>query len=435
MDLENFDDDSIVDKNDLKFFYSRIYPFDIMSKWLSYELGTGSSNLLPNREFSMTLISNMGEDEIYLRWQSYMTIDQLKQELVNRVPHKFDIGAIYNIPVAEKDISPLGFTPYQRELVFDIDMNDYDDIRTCCKDKKICNKCWLYIALAIKLIDTSLHEDFGFRHVLWIYSGRRGVHCWVCDTKARLIPTEARIAIVDYLTLVTGNDNRKKKVNLKFAIANSKLHPFIERCYSICIQYFDRIIEEQDLFHHNSDHIQKILDHVSDDSKVLQILKIWISNNTCKGFTSTEFWLTLKKILEEVHGKNCTTLKEIVFAFSYPRLDTNVSKDLGHLLKAPMCIHHGTGRLCVPIDPTTVEFFNPQCVPTLTKIRAEYDAISTESTIQTSICNENYNVNTHQLPCIKKYSDFLNSFISNLVISMQREQKEYLTVLKIAESK
>ena len=61
----------------------------------------------------------------------------------------------------------------------------------------------------------------------------------------------------------------------------------------------------------------------------------------------------------------------IVFTYTFPRLDVEVSKHRNHLLKAPFCIHPKTGRVCVPIDPARADAFDPTAVPTVARLQEE----------------------------------------------------------------
>ena len=81
---------------------------------------------------------------------------------------------------------------------------------------------------AVKVCESALREDFGFEHIVWIYSGRRGVHCWVCDETARELTNDARLAIIKYFSVVSGNENQAKKTQL-----SSPLHPSLERAYRL----------------------------------------------------------------------------------------------------------------------------------------------------------------------------------------------------------
>lgn len=183
----------------LKMYYSRLFPFGLLHSWLSYDPSQQHPLVFARREFSMTIEPSAGE-EIYIRYQSFKNQEELTSAILRRSPTKIDLGAVFtHAPKDHKTIQKGKMMPVQRELVFDIDLTDYDDIRRCgCSGAKICPKCWVFMNMAVQVMDAGLKEDFGFQHVAWFYSGRRGVHAWVCDEAARTLSNEARNAVATY---------------------------------------------------------------------------------------------------------------------------------------------------------------------------------------------------------------------------------------------
>lgn len=78
-------------------------------------------------------------------------------------------------------------------------------------------------------------------------------------------------------------------------------------------------------------------------------------------------------IRTDIKRKWEAALEDLILQYTYPRIDAEVSKHRNHLLKAPFCVHPGTGRVCVPIDPAKVDKFDPDTVPTVGELLVELD--------------------------------------------------------------
>ncbi|XP_061413410.1 DNA primase small subunit [Lethenteron reissneri] len=341
-------------------YYRRLFPYGPYYRWLNY--GGVEKNYFVNREFSFTL-----KDDIYVRYQSFQNQADMEKEIQKCVPYKIDIGAVFSHKPNQHNSVKMGsFQALEKELVFDIDMTDYDDVRSCCSSADICPNCWPLMTIAIKVIDRALSEDFGFDHRLWVYSGRRGVHCWVCDIAARKLSQPARSAIAEYLTLVKGGEGMIKKVNLG---ENNNVHPSI----SAAVQVVERYFEEYALTK------QDILGTEKAREKVLALLPDSMREELRKDLliqpNSVIRWEVIKQKFSKGGGnipaRHCVS--EVMLQYCYPRLDVNVSKGINHLLKSPFSIHPKTGRVCVPIDVARVDEFDPFTVPTISQICRELD--------------------------------------------------------------
>lgn len=150
----------------------------------------------------------------YSNWQAF------KKDVVAKVPQRIDIGPVYDNDARNNKQAEKRGEAVAREFIIDIDMNDYDDIRTCCVSKTLCEKCWQFLVAAYEVLERLLKKCFGFRHILWVFSGRRGIHAWVCDREARDLDNKNRRAVSDYLNFTLTN----KQVNflVKPALLNLK---------------------------------------------------------------------------------------------------------------------------------------------------------------------------------------------------------------------
>ncbi|XP_022326360.2 DNA primase small subunit-like [Crassostrea virginica] len=356
----------------LPIYYKKLFPYGLYYRWLNY--GGVPKSYFTNREFSFTL-----KDDVYIRYQSFADQQEMEKEIQKKCPYKIDIGAVFSHkPKDHKTVKAAAFQAQEKELVFDIDMTDYDDVRNCCSGADICEKCWPLMQIAVKILDRALEEDFGFEHRLWVYSGRRGVHCWVCDETARKLSQTGRTAVAEYLSLVRGGEHQNKKVSLDFP----SLHPFISHSLEIVKARFDDYAVKRQDFLGDEEKQKKVLSLITDEK-----IRNQLEDNFQKEFhdgVSKTAWPVMKKWIND--NKNNTPsnkgtkyiVEEIMLQYCYPRLDVNVSKGVNHLLKSPFCVHPKTGRVCVPFDPKKVDDFDPMAVPMISEILEELNSVEKE---------------------------------------------------------
>ena len=318
-----------ITRSQFDLYYRYFFPYDPFISWLLLH----SVYPLSHREFSFS-------EDMWNRYKCFESATELKQALLFQCPNKLDVGPCYNVPVSQRKEVQTKFYAEEKELVFDIDITDYNKnnnhSRNCCSPTSMCDKCWPLMICAYEIMKFYFTEEFDFKEFIGIYSGRRGIHIHVSDESVKQYPDRSRETLLNYIIF---NPKLLNTPTYDY-IYNTFLIPCFEKmiqsqnryyfnteqdCYDICVKYFK-----------NPEIVKKMLDGLFDDT------------------TPIQRWKKINYFIH--HGTNkqneqlSLELKTLVFDRIYPKLDTDVSKSMIHLLKAPFSIHHLTGNICVPMN-------------------------------------------------------------------------------------
>lgn len=370
-----------ISSTDFEHYYTNLFPFKPVFQWLNHQSEINNiTNDIVNRELAMSFKSGA-----YKRYVSVNSLSNFKETIISYNPVRFEIGAIYDKPPRDREILLKNeLNPLYKELIFDIDMDDYDSFRTCCKGAAVCDKCWKFITIAMKIINIALENDFGFKNYIWIFSGRRGAHCWISDQRAMQLNYLERKNILDYLNVIKDR-SLSKRLNLR-----RPYHPHLLRSLNLLKPIFtDFILLEQDPWRDDANAFETLLTNLFDRQHMESLKTFWTKN---PNRSSLDKWKDIDQIAQSnfINSTNNSNSKnqnlrkkefmnklqeckeDIIMLTLYPKLDVEVTKQVNHLLKSPFCIHPATGKICVPINND----FNPDMAPMLSKIQFEFESLN-----------------------------------------------------------
>jgi DNA primase small subunit len=311
-------------EDETAWYYRHAFPYVAFTAWLTHD----SAYPLTHREFAF--------NNCQWRYQQFDDArGQLKAHLCQKAPERFDVGPVYSVPVKQHGDGEI----VERELVFDIDLNDYGTaLRTCCGDKKqLCEACWPYLVIAARVLHVQLTRQLGFEHIRYVFSGRRGLHIWVSDASARSLSDSARKWLVQAIQAtvhecIVGAPTRLSEGDSKMTDHDDD-SLWRTAVVPVMRQWFDEVLLTR-------------TPHLADFSALMAYMQETYADWP-DALTSCTSW---RELVPQLKRQKLDHLVDaIVCRYAYPRCDTDVTKRRNHLLKAPYCVHPATKMLCVPM--------------------------------------------------------------------------------------
>lgn len=356
-------------------YFTKLFPYGLLKLLMEPPIDYRERERKPHcgrREvafgFPKTEPGSNNVHNVFQRYQTFsasgnQTTEQLLKQRFSRLPinTRIDLGGVTTTDVADARRSDLsvGF----RELIFDVDLDkEYNCFRTCecIKEEKsppfVCPQCWPYLALAIRTVEHLLTRHFGWYDTLWLFSGRRGVHCWVLDPAAGLLSDQSRRHITEFFRRFTYADFNPAQwltyqpplQELYTQILKPRLQLMIERQQI-------RLSDKQTL-----NVIANSFATIPDPEQLLGILQTLEVGNLDQ---QAKLWTQLVDLSRGPQFESA--LINVTFFLTFPRLDYNVMPARNHLLRCPLSIHADTQSVVSPLDLDHLDEIDPQFLPNL----------------------------------------------------------------------
>jgi hypothetical protein len=251
-------------------------------------------------------------------------------QLLKQLPHQVHLDLLHIYDSVDREVM------VKRELVFDIDVTDF--VRYCKCERCCCEVCWLHIEGASRILYHLLTEILAIptQHILWVLSGKKGIHCIINQEQYLLMGLKQKESIYRLFHKPTLDDLAQFGANLP--------HEFVQELDTMFVSL---VIEKR-----------RLLSVKEFTTFCLSLVKgrypslhyPLLTNWNQRGGTSLQKWQFLKDLESSVGGIKPTTL--IILHLYYPRIDKGPLCDRKHLFKAPFSIHFDTGKIGMP---TTLE--------------------------------------------------------------------------------
>lgn len=369
------------------------------------------SSVTEKREFGVEVPIDEDRKAVWMRPLSFATGRDLRRFLAFRRAQRIDVGAM----LAEHARVYKG-TGKKREWValeirFDIDANDQEYYRGCCRAlPKMCAQCAPLLRLGAQCLTRFVQIALKMKHLLWVFSGKKGVHGWVCDNDAifanetkRAHITRMAVAPRAHTDILFDRDAfcARRGATADFLRVEDKHmnHPVYREMYkNILAPFLDDAVSSGEatfLFLEdgavNPVTLQSgggaggggvdifvprgivrlamcacVPGMADPDDSVNDLITTFVpyllyrlSPKSKKPITSAQAVELIEQKVVKCVGEKMWRRVHWRMAWSLlPRLDEEITSNVSHMLKAPWSVHPSTHRVCLPFNPADEEW-NP----------------------------------------------------------------------------